>query len=169
MSGPIAGVNFDVVFTAGTRATRFPPFRLGARACDEDGNEYVWVQASGAITGDGYVCAIDEAYQAVMVDSDVAATIAEGQIVGVANAAFADNDYGWLQIYGTCGIRTAASALANSKLAATATAGQVDDAGAAGTNYITGMVLNTATGGAAAVNATGVLSYPRLALVGTYA
>lgn len=144
-------------------------FKVGDRARTHDGKEYVFVQANGVITGDGYVVSIDEAYQAVMVDTDVAATVAEGQICGVAETAFADDDYGWVQIYGACGIRTAASAEANDKLSATATAGQVDHAGAAGANYIQGMVTNTATGGAAAVNTTGFLTYPVLALIGTYA
>lgn len=144
-------------------------FGLGDRVCTHDGKEFVYVQANGAITGDGYVVSIDENYQAVMVDTDTAATIAEGQICGVADAAFADDDYGWVQIYGACGIRTAASAEANSKLSATSTAGQVDVTGAAGDNYIDGMVLNTATGGSAAVNDSGFLTYPKLALIGTYA
>ena len=144
-------------------------FGLGNQYRSNDGRIYVYVQANGAITGDGYVVSIDEAYQATMVDTDVAATVAEGQAVGVAETAFADNDYGWVQVYGACGIRTEQDAAANGKLAPTADAGQVDDAGAAGTKYIDGMVVNTATGGADAVNATGFLNFPKIALVGTYA
>ena len=140
-------------------------FTLGSRLETHDGKVYVYVQANGAITGDGYVCSMDEAYQAVMVDTDTAAIVALGQAVGVAEVAFADNDYGWLQIYGPAGIRTEQDALANNKLAATADAGQVDDAGAIGTQYIAGMVLNTATGAADAVNTTGWLNYPVMSIV----
>lgn len=144
-------------------------FALGDIVCLPNGKKYVYVQASGAITGDGYVCSIDEAYQAVMVDTDTAATVAEGQLVGVAETAFANDEYGWLQIYGACGVRTLALAAANVKLSATATAGAVDDGGVTGGNYIDGMVVNTATGAAAAVNATCFLNHPKMAVIGTYA
>ena len=161
-------IGFDVTNTV-SDLDEGKGFGLGDRIRTDDGKEYLYVQANGAITGDGYVVSIDETYQAVMVDTDTAATVAEGQAVGVAETAFADDEYGWVQIYGPCGIRTEQDAAANGKLAATADAGQVDDAGAAGTNYIDGMVLNTATGGADAVNTTGFITYPKMALVGTYA
>ena len=99
-----------------------------------------------------------------------AATVAEGQSVGVAECAFDDDDYGWIQVFGPCGIRTEQDAAANGKLGPTADAGQVDDASAtAGQKYIQGMTLGTATGGADAVNTTGWLNYPIIQLVGTYA
>lgn len=142
---------------------------LGDLYADSNGNVWVYVQANGAITGDGYVVAVDESFQAAMTDTDTAATVAEGQSVGVAAAAFADNEYGWVQIYGACGIRSEQDALANAKLGPTADAGQVDDAGAAGSKYFEGMHFGTATGGADAVNSTGFINYPRIALVGTYA
>ncbi len=142
---------------------------LGDRASTPDGKVYVYVQANGAITGDGYVVSIDESYQAVMTDTDTAATVAEGQSIGVAEVAFADDDYGWVQIYGACGVRSEQDALANAKLGPTADAGQVDDAGSVGSAYIVGMHFGTATGGADAVNATAFINYPRIELVGTYA
>lgn len=142
---------------------------LGDKYCDPSGNVWIYVQANGAITGDGYVVAVDEAFQAIMTDTDTAATVAEGQAVGVAGAAFADNEYGWVQIYGACGIRSEQDAAANAKLGPTADGGQVDDAGAAGSKFFDGMHFGTATGGADAVNTTGFISYPVIALVGTYA
>ena len=156
MSGPYAGINFDAVFTAGTRATRFPPFSLGQQMQDADGNVYVYVQANGAITGAGYVCAFDEAGQAVMATNT---TAVYGDRVGVAKAAFADNDYGWLQVYGPTPIRVAASCAANAVITSTTTAGQLDDAAGAGTKTIVGAALTTANGGTAA-NAAGILNYP---------
>jgi hypothetical protein len=142
---------------------------LGDKYCDPSGNVWVYVQANGAITGDGYVVSIDESFQAIMTDTDTAATVAEGQAVGVAGAAFADDEYGWVQIYGACGIRSEQDALANSKLGPTADGGQVDDAGATGSAFFDGMHFGTATGAADAVNTTGFISYPVIALVGTYA
>lgn len=120
------------------------------------GKAYLYVQASGAITGDGYVVTIDETFQAAALTTS---NDAEGDKVGVVEAAFADNEYGWAQVYGACGIRTEQEALANSFLGATSDAGQVDDAAATGL-YISGMNLGTATGGADAVNTTGFLNWP---------
>ena len=166
----LVGANVTETWTSTTLLTDGDGHALGNRL-SKAGKEYVFVQANGAITGDGYVVSIDEAYQAVMVDTDTAATVTEGDSIGVAETAFADNDYGWVQIYGAAGVRTAASSAANTRLGPTATAGQVDDAGTtAGTSkFIEGMVLHTATGGAAAVNTTGFLTYPRMRVVGDVA
>jgi hypothetical protein len=140
-------------------ATTNPTFKLGTMAWDDGGKAFVYVQADGAITGDGYVVSITNAFQAKMTNSGTAATILQGNKVGVADVAFADNEYGWVQVYGPCGIRTEQDALANAKLASTADSGQVDDAAATGI-FINGMHLGTATGGADAVNTTGMLNWP---------
>lgn len=132
---------------------------LGARTCDQDGNEYVYVQANGAITGEGYVCTYDETYQAVMLSTS---NDTGGDQVGVAQVAFADNDYGWLMVRGVTNIRVAASAAANVALNTTATAGQIDDDGTAGSFDIIGLHLTTANGGSAAT-AAGQVNYPQLA------
>lgn len=167
--GIMVGHDIDQTYTADAMAQSGKGFSLGHRVSTDDGKVYVFVQANGAITGDGYVVSIDESYQAVMTDTDTAATVAEGQAVGVAETAFADNEYGWVQIYGAAGIRSEQDAAANAKLGPTADAGQVDDAGATGSAYFEGMHFGTATGGADAVNTTGWLNYPTIQLVGTYA
>lgn len=164
----IAGGDVDITYTA-DQMDEGKGFALGNRLTTFNGKEYIFVQANGAITGDGYVVSIDESYQAVMTDTDVAASVAEGQLVGVAECAFVDNDYGWVQVFGACGIRSEQDAAANAKLGPTADAGQVDDAGSVGSKFFDGMHFGTATGGADAVNTTGFLNYPRIALVGTYA
>ena len=81
--------------------------------------------------------------------------------IGVAEGAGESGDYGWLQIFGACGIRSEQDALANKKLGPTSDAGQVDDAAATGI-FINGMHLGTATGGADAVNSSGFLNFPTL-------
>jgi hypothetical protein len=129
---------------------------LGTRAKGADGKEYVYVQASGAITGAGYVVVIDEVHQAAHATNT---TAVYGQQVGVAPVAFADNDYGWVQVFGTADIRVAASCAANAVITSTTTAGQLDDAAGVGTKTIVGAALTTANGGSAA-NAEGVLTYP---------
>jgi len=123
-----------------------------------DGKAYVYVQADGAITGDGYVVSLTNAGQATMTDTDVAATILQGNRVAVAEAAFADNDYGWVQVYGPCGVLSEQDALANAKLGSTSTAGQVDDAAATGI-FINGLHFQTATGGTDAVNSTAFIKW----------
>lgn len=167
--GITAAISVTETYAAGTRGIVGMPHAVGDIYWFNGKKAYMFVQANGAITGDGYVVSIDESYQAVMLDTDTAATVAEGQLVGVAETAFADNEYGWVQVFGPCGIRSEQDALANAKLGPTAAAGQVDDAGAVGSKYIDGMHFGTATGGTATVNATGFLIWPKLALVGTYA
>lgn len=153
------GANFD-------QASDTPLFELGTIMWGQGGKAYVYCQANGAITGDGYVVTMDEAFQAVMLTTS---NDALGDKIGVVDVAFADDDYGWVQVYGPCGIRTEQDAAANGRLAATSDAGQVDDASTVGTLYIEGMVLGTATGGADAVNTTGSLNWPAISTVGTYA
>lgn len=150
------GANFLTPETLGTAVNVYPDWELGTRVKGANGSEWVYVQASGAITGAGYVVVIDEAWQAAMATN---AAAVYGQQIGVAGAAFADDDYGWVQVFGTCDIRVAASCAANAVITSTTTAGELDDAAGAGTKTINGAVLTTANGGAAG-NAEGVLTYP---------
>lgn len=131
-------------------------FGLGDRTTDSVGKEYVYVQADGAITAAGYVVVIDENYQAAMLSTS---NDARGDLVGVAPAAFADNEYGWVQVKGPCVIRVAASCAANARINTTATAGQLDDDGTSGAFPVQGAYLTTANGGSAAT-AAGILNYP---------
>jgi hypothetical protein len=154
------GANFTETFTAGTTVNVFPPFKLGTRMRGDDGSEWLFVQASGAITGAGYVCTVDENFQAAMLSTS---NDAGGDVVGIAGTDFADNDYGWVQVLGPCVIRVAASCAANVGINTTATAGQLDDDGTAGSFDIVGLILTTANGGAAAT-AAGHANYPTIAL-----
>jgi len=133
-------------------------FVLGSRHVDYDGDEYVYVHANGAITGAGYTCIIDSAYEAAMVSTsnDLA-----NNLIGVPLAAFADNDYGWLAIRGTHQVRATSGALLNVSLNTTATAGLLDDDATAGAFKVTGLAL-TATAGST-TNVLAVLNYPALA------
>lgn len=144
------------------RTTTTPEFALGELAWLPAGKAYVYIQANGAITGDGYVVSWKgNVCDAAMVNSGTAATVAAGMQVGVVETAFADNEYGWAQVYGACGIRSEQDALANSLLGPTADSGQIDDAHATN-NLCDGLWLGTATGGADAVNATGYLNFPQM-------
>lgn len=150
------GADFTSVQTLGTAVGTKPTFELGTRMKGVDGAEWVFVQANGAITGAGYVVVLDENFQADMITNT---TGVYGQQVGVAGVAFADNDYGWVQIAGKAQIRVAASCAANAVITTTTTDGELDDAAGAGTKTISGAALTTANGGSAA-NAEGILTYP---------
>jgi hypothetical protein len=158
----VVGTKFDEWMTLDEMKASGKGFNLGARVKTHDGKEYVFVKlTTGGVTGDGYVCSFGNDYIALMTDTDTAGSILEGDYIGVAEGAGEANDYGWLQIWGPCGIRSEQDALANKKLGPTADAGQVDDAAATGI-FINGMHFGTATGGADAVNSTGFLNYPTL-------
>lgn len=156
MSGPMAGVDFDGAFTVRDRAQPFPPFTLGARMQDDAGNEYVYVQADGAITA-GDVVIVSEAFQADALDT-TNSNGAIGDTVGVAKGTLADDDYGWVQVYGVApAVNAATGATANTVLNSTGTAGRVDDDATGGSESITGLYI-TAT--AADNTAAGILRYP---------
>lgn len=159
MSTTIGTTVTDTV-TSAAYGTSGRAFGLGDRYVAPDGKEYIYVQASGAITGAGYIVIIDEDHQAAMVTLTTSAT-ARGDRVGVPAVAFADDDYGWVQIYGACVVRTAASCAANVQINTTATAGQLDDDATAGSEVVEGLFLTTATGGAAATSAA-MATYPRI-------
>lgn len=156
-TGPLLGTSFSDGELLSDGVLRHP---LGTRVEGTEGSVFVYCQANGAITGDGYVVFIDEGFQADMLETTISGT-EFGSRVGVAKHAFADNEYGWIQIAGTCDIRVAASAAANTTLNTTATAGQLDDDNLVGSENVDGLILTTANGGSAG-NAEGVLNFPTI-------
>lgn len=152
----IIGANPTATITGTTLLPEGKGFGLGDRYVDHDGKEYVYVQANGAITGAGYVAYFDTSYQAVMLSTS---NDARGNLVGIAPAAFADDDYGWLQVKGPCVVRVAASAAANTQLNTTGTAGQIDDDATTGAMVVDRVILTTANGGSAGTVAA-IISYP---------
>jgi hypothetical protein len=125
---------------------------------------YIYLKDSGSgITGDGYVVDIDgSAYTAVM--STVTTTApgtGAGKAVAVARAAVTAGFFFWGQIYGPGTVRTNALCAAYTLINSTATPGQLDDDATAGAEVINGIVLDVATGGAAAVTA-GWISWPNV-------
>lgn len=154
----LVGGNVTEAYSSSELTQSGKGFGLGDRLCRHDGKEYVWVQASGAVTGAGYVVALDEDYQAAEATNTVAVY---GDLVGVALGAMADDDYGWVQVKGPCVIRVAASCGANAAITSTTTAGQLDDAAGAGTKNIDGAALTTANGGSAAT-AAAIINYPQV-------
>ena len=162
MSGSIIGIQPSEI----TAATAVPAFKLGTRGCYDHPTlgtqEFVYGRANGAVTGLGYVCVEQTGFDFGMADltATTPGTAGPGSRVGVAQAALADNQYGWFQVYGKGSVRTLASAAKGTRLNTTSTAGAVDDDGTAGSESIIGLVIMTATGGVAATNADGMLVYP---------
>lgn len=147
-------------------ATGVPQFRLGTVGGYSDPTlgyqEFVYGRADGAVTGLGYVCVEETGFDFTMASTTSTAPGASGfgSRVAVAQAALADNEYGWFQIYGKGSVRTLADAAKGTRLNSTGTAGALDDDATGGSEAIVGIVLGTATGIAAATNADAILSYP---------
>ncbi len=125
---------------------------------------YIYLKDSGSgVTGDGYVVDIDgSAYTGVMTSTTTSAPgTGAGKSVGVARAAVTANYYFWAQIYGPGVVRTAASCAAYTLINTTGTAGQLDDDATAGAEVVDGIVLDVATGGAAATTAAWI-NWPKI-------
>lgn len=142
MSGPNAKLSFTETYAAGTRGVVWQPHRLGTVQWSDDGKAYVFVQANGAITANDVVI-MTEAYQADQIDTTNSAG-AIGDRVGIAPTTFADDEYGWIQIFGPATANVATSAAANTKLNSTATAGRIDDDATAGAETILGLYTTAA-------------------------
>jgi hypothetical protein len=161
MSGSIIGIDKTSV----TAASAVPLFRLGTVAGYDDPSvgyqEFVYGRADGAVTGAGYLCVEATGFDFAMVTTTNAAPGASGHgsRVGAAQVALADNEYGWFQVYGKGSLRTSAAAAKGTRLNTTATAGAVDDDGTVGSRSIVGVVLGTATVGAA-TSSDATFSYP---------
>ncbi len=147
-SAPSVGLDLDAVSTT-------QEFQLGTivQGTDQSGSysaEYMYIKADAAISQ----------YDAVHIDIDLEATPLTTTIsgvkpcaVGVAQVAFADEEYGWVVIsgHGIIGCISGGSAAANVRIYTTATAGLVDDVA---TDVIVGLVLTEAEGATTAAQAT---------------
>lgn len=162
MGQAVIGLSKDNI----TAATAVPEFRLGTIGGYDDPTngyqEFVYGRANGAVTAVGYACVEETGFDFAMINvtKTTPGTAGFGSRVAVAQAAMSDNQYGWFQIYGKGSVRTLASAAKGTRLNTTATDGALDDDGTAGSEAINGIVLGTATGGAAATNADAILAYP---------
>lgn len=143
------GVNYKKAF-ATTEAIL--PAKVGMVGSTVEG-DFVFVQADGAVDQYGFV-KIEADGQAAMLTTTNAGS--QALLVGVAQVALADNEYGWVWIGGPMGGgvgkgikgKVAASFVAKNNLNTTATAGVADDAS---TTLIKGGVGLASTTPAAAV------------------
>lgn len=146
----------DVLTAAELEAGR--GFGLGDRYVDHAGREFVFVTfGTGGATGAGYVVSIDANFSAVMTTNAVSLF---GQQVGIAQAAAAAGEFGWVQIYGNAQVWTDVAVVAV-RMQTTTTAGQIDDASGAGTKQIPGLSLTAARVSTAGL-APAILAYPTI-------
>jgi hypothetical protein len=132
-------------------------FGLGDRHTDHDGKVWTYVQASAAIAQYDVVV-FDESYTTLAAPVSTS-NDARGDKLGVAAVAFADNEYGWLQIYGPTTLNVLASCAPHVELTTTATGGSLDDATTSSLVVADGIVTTAASVSAASAKA-GVLNFP---------
>lgn len=134
-----AGVAGGFPVEDSTRRSTTTIYPLGTLARDVNGNEYIYVKAGATIVANAPVVPNADL-------SDVRPTSAVNQaVLGVADAAFASGDNGFIMSKGTIQVNTAGGIAANTLLASAA-AGLL--AGAAATDLVSrGIVvlLNTAS------------------------
>lgn len=118
------GVDLTATYTGTTTDGENAPWTLGTKLEGSDNTEWVFVQAGEALTQ--YAClTIDEDFQAV--EAGTTAAVA-GHMVGFAQVAFSDNDFGWVATQGTnITARIAGSCAADVQLYLSGTDGILDD------------------------------------------
>lgn len=158
----ISGIKADNVRTS----SEGPEFTVGTHGfvmTSEGPKAYRYVVSAGGVTGAGYVVDIDSSSNdaAMSTTTTTAPGTGAGKAVGVGVAAIAAGGYGWVQVYGRCVVRVAASCAAYTIINSTGTAGQLDDDATAGVEVIDGLVLDVANGGSAATVA-GFANWPKV-------
>lgn len=149
-------------------ASSVPGFKLGTLGAYDDPvlgyREFIYGVATADFTGPGYLGVeglLPGNFSMITTANTAAGQLGgHGSRVGCPQALLTAGQFGWFQVFGVGSLRTLASAAVGTRLNTTATAGAVDDDGTANSRAINGIVLKTATGGAAATNADARFSYP---------
>jgi hypothetical protein len=145
-------------YSATDMANQGVGFGLGDRYVDASGNEYIFVQASGAVPQFDAVH-IGTNYVAQALSQALGAT---GQAIGVAVATLTSASFGWAQIKGNGTVNVLQTCSASTALFTSATAGKLDDT-AAGNTKVAGIVINSNQTVAAAAPCV-IATYPYGAL-----
>lgn len=134
-------------------------FSVGTRHTNNDGKEYVFIQANSAVSQYDVVNIPHDAAGPFIAVSYATSVGASGQEIGVAQYALASGDYGWVQVKGNCRVNVLGSCAKNVTLWSTTTAGALDDATAS--NFlIQGLIIVSTNPTASATNMEGFLNYP---------
>ena len=131
--------------------TTTPIFRLGEQCIDSEGGIWAYVQANGVIAINDAV-KVDNDGQAAALTTAISGS--EPTDVGVAQVAFADNEYGWVWqgpgggVGSGIKVNVLTLCATDVKLYTTATAGKLDDTA---TDLIQGLtIVATNSGGSTA-------------------
>jgi hypothetical protein len=151
---PLAGARLNTP-ESGQRHT------LGTQASSQDGTVFQYVQANGAISASDVVT-ISQAGQC---ERATIANAMAGQQLAVAQAAFADDDFGWVAVKGNpLTVNVSATATLNVAIYIGTTSGHISTtAGSATLAGVAFLTANTSTA-VAAFNCT--VSWPRLRIDG---
>jgi hypothetical protein len=119
-------------------------FNLGTEVKTGEGATLRYVEAAAIITGEGSVVVISDDNMATMATTATATGLFGGRI-GVALAALALGESGWVVIDGTCAVSAAAATAAFTRLSTTVSSGVASSAAPTGSRVLDGIVLTTAT------------------------
>lgn len=130
-----------------------PQFKPGTIGRGNNGTEWMYVKASGAAIKQYYVAAINNSFGAAPAS---ATTAAQGYKPGIAQAAFAQDEYGWVAVRGggDLKVKTAATCVKDSQLFVGTTgnsAGVVGSSSATGSCKLNGVVTVTTAASAGAL------------------
>lgn len=161
----LIGVNVsDITFTTATNTTPVlgggKGFSVGTRAETFNGKQYVFCQANSAVGANDMVHIPSDTF---VIAGLTTALSAASEGIGIAPFALASGDYGWIQIYGACKLKTLGSCAKAVKLYSTTTAGSLDDATAS--NYeIFGVQILSTNPSATASAMSAFISYPKVVI-----
>ena len=150
----IVGINISETDVA----TSSGQYTLGTLANVDSLKIYRFIRANGALAV-GDVVGIDESFDATPVTTTTSAPgTGQGLQCGVVVTALADNEFGWVQVYGfTDAVNVATNAAAHTNLNTTATGGRLDDDATVGAELIEGI---TTTAAESSNSAAGVINWP---------
>lgn len=166
MAQTLIGTNFTA--TTFFTATNTQPvlgggkgFSVGARAADYNGKEYVFVQCNSAVAAFDIVHIPSDTFIAAGLTTALSAA---SEIIGVSQYAFVSGDYGWVQIYGACKIKTLGLCAKAVPLYSTTTAGSLDDATASNFQVFNVQLLSTNPSSTASAMSA-FISYPKVRIL----
>lgn len=112
--------------------------RLGQREEGTNGSEWIFCFSANGITGPGYACAVDTAFNATLATTANAG--GQGTRIGIAAVAWPANTYGWLQFSGPVNAMLAAGTTGRAQLNTTANPGVLGSDATAGSVKVNGIV-----------------------------
>lgn len=155
------GFNPAIAYTVSTSTPEYPgtPVAVGTTVKGTDGSDWTFIKAGGVITAGDFVIITTNS---TWIGQSVTSTLGKGklgQMVGVAGATAAANDYIWVQRTGyNSSVACATSSTAFTTLHTGATAGRSTTTSVGGTSAIIAGVVVLAT--AASNVAAAFLNWP---------